>query len=127
MSTPLAYDQNDLEAIPVQDREYDLEKNKGLTSSSASSEAAEPPMVIDDKVKRTGVLWELTEKLSKYGVEGRGIERIFPHERSQKSVMGCFWMCVPSVQPQPAARAAENLLSRRSRPGAALLTHNIPL
>jgi len=93
----LTYDQPNMFPVPAQEAEYDLEKNKDVISGSASAEgsaeveSADAP-VARDNVKRTGKLWEFTEKLSKFGVEGRGIERIFPHERTQKSAMGCFWM-----------------------------------
>ena len=47
-------------------------------------EAQETP-VPEDKIKRTGPLWRFSEKLGKFGVEERGIERVFPNERTQTS------------------------------------------
>jgi purine-cytosine permease-like protein len=74
--------------------EYDVEKNKDVNvTSSADSESHDgAQFAAHDRVKRTGVLWNITNKLSKYGVEERGIERIMPEERTQKSAWGCFWM-----------------------------------
>ncbi|KAI4521130.1 hypothetical protein K525DRAFT_285282 [Schizophyllum commune Loenen D] len=37
-------------------------------------------------------LWTLVEKLDRWGVEARGIERVMPDERSQSSPLVCFWM-----------------------------------
>ncbi|TRM69984.1 permease [Schizophyllum amplum] len=37
-------------------------------------------------------LWTLVEKLDRFGVEARGIERVQPDERTQSSSLVCFWM-----------------------------------
>lgn len=74
--------------------DVDLEKNKADSnvSSDTHSDDQRHPFGVKDSVKRTGKLWELADKLSKYGVEQRGIERILPEERTQTSAWSCFWM-----------------------------------
>lgn len=67
--------------------DVDLEKNKAdiNVTSDAHSDEQRHPFGVHDSVKRTGKLWEFADKLSKYGVEQRGIERILPEERTQTS------------------------------------------
>jgi NCS1 nucleoside transporter family len=80
------------------DGDLDLEKNKAdiNVSSDANSDEHQQhsgPFGVHDSVNRTGKLWKFADKLSKYGVEQRGIERILPEERSQTlSPWSCFWM-----------------------------------
>ncbi|KAI0952236.1 hypothetical protein AcW1_004395 [Taiwanofungus camphoratus] len=42
--------------------------------------------------RRFKALWNIVEKLDKYGVEANGIERIPPDQRNQNSAMAPFWM-----------------------------------
>ncbi|EPQ51243.1 purine-cytosine permease [Gloeophyllum trabeum ATCC 11539] len=57
----------------------------------------------DDGVPRNrglfAKLWAIVQKLDKYGVEARGIERVPPTERPQKSPWDCFTMwCAANTQ-----------------------------
>lgn len=91
MSSGLAYNgQDEVTATPVVP-EYDVEKNRDVNAQTSSADTDSHDGIhfaADDRVKRTGVLWRITNKLSKYGVEERGIERIMPEERTQKSAWG---------------------------------------
>lgn len=72
--------------------EYDIEKNKtddvNVTASTGSVDGHQQPFAVQDSVKRDGWMWKISHKLGQYGVEQRGIERILPEERTQKSAWG---------------------------------------
>ncbi|KZT25948.1 hypothetical protein NEOLEDRAFT_1241485 [Neolentinus lepideus HHB14362 ss-1] len=78
---------------------------KTMTSGSVAADAEKQPAPLtrtivdeieemDDGVPRMrgffGKLWAIVQKLDKYGVEARGIERVPPTERPQKSVWDCM-------------------------------------
>ena len=83
--------------------EYDLEKSspKGDDVQAGTTmvirDASEASSLSDGVTKpkaRAGVFGKISEKLSSYGVEETGIERVLPNERSDQSPMSCFTMCV---------------------------------
>lgn len=88
MSSSIQYGQQ-VSAVPdspTNEAEYDIEKNKADVDVAASAGSIdEQPFAVHDSIKRQGLLWKLSNRLGKYGVEQRGIERILPEERTQKS------------------------------------------
>jgi len=94
-SDPTMYPVNNLEP------EYDLEKSspKGddvqAGTTMVTRDASEASSLSDGVTKpkaRAGVFGKISEKLSSYGVEETGIERVLPSERSDQSPMSCFTM-----------------------------------
>lgn len=94
-SEPAMYPVNNLEP------EYDLEKSSpkdgdvqaGTTMVTRdASEASSLSEGVTKPKARAGVFGKISEKLSSYGVEETGIERVLPNERSDQSPMSCFTM-----------------------------------
>ncbi|KAL1747022.1 permease for cytosine/purines, uracil, thiamine, allantoin-domain-containing protein [Schizophyllum fasciatum] len=73
----------------------DPEKGLEKDSVKAATSVHEARIAdLNDDVPRGKLrsLWTLVEKLDRWGVEARGIERVQPDERTQSSPLVCFWM-----------------------------------
>jgi hypothetical protein len=82
-----------------QEQEYDIEKSSPELKGDAAVHAAdsEDSPSVERAKRRTGPLWRVMDKLSGYGVEETGIERVLPHERTNQSPMATFtmWFVAP--------------------------------
>ena len=76
-----------------EEREYDIEKSSPKDEAGRSTvetrDASEP---ISPQGGGNGLFAKINHKLSAFGVEERGIERVYPHERSSQGPFSCFSM-----------------------------------
>ncbi|KAL7005249.1 Purine-cytosine permease fcy21 [Cystobasidiomycetes sp. EMM_F5] len=68
--------------------DVDLEKKDAYGVATETRDAADEPAT----AHRTGVLWNFTHKLAKYGVEEQGIERYTAENRTHKRIWAPFTM-----------------------------------
>ena len=78
----------------IEEEEYDIEKSSPELKATGDAAVQDADSVASPSAarRRTGPLWRIMDKLSGYGVEETGIERVLPHERTDQSPFATFTM-----------------------------------